>query len=98
MKQTATHGRPISGQSKKVTYTGTAGTTAALTEEATSIRIVATTDCFIEIGTNPTAVADTGMYLEAFVREYIHVKEGPIKVSAIQVAAGGTLYVTPFGE
>jgi len=96
MKENATHGRPIAGESKTVAYTGTAGTTAALTSEATSLRIVSTTDCFIEIDTNPTAVANTGMYLPAFVPEYIHVKDGPIKVSAIRVSASGSLYVTPF--
>ena len=97
MKETATHGRPIAGQSKKAAYTGTAGVTAAITEEATSLRIMSTTDCFVEIGTDPTAVADTGMYLAAFVPEYVHVKAGPMKVSAIQVSTGGSIYVTPFG-
>jgi len=98
MKETATHGRPIAGESKTVAYTGTAGTTAALTSEATSLRIMSTTDCFIEVGTNPTAVANTGMYLPAFVPEYVHVKEGAMKVSAIRVSADGNLYVTPFGN
>lgn len=97
MKESATHGRPIAGQSKTVAYTGTAGTTAALTEEATSLRLLSTTDCFVEIGTDPTVVANTGMYLTAFVPEYVHVKDGPMKVSAIQVSSGGSLYVTPFG-
>lgn len=96
MKETSTHGTPIPGASKKAAYTGTAGTTAALTEEATSLRLMSTTDCFVEIGTDPTAVVDTGMILAAFVAEYVHVKEGPMKVSAIMLAAAGTIYVTPF--
>jgi hypothetical protein len=96
MIESATHGTPIPGASKKVAYTGTAAATAALTNEATSLRMMSTTDCFVEIGLDPTAVVDTGMILAAFVAEYVHVKEGPMKVSAIQLAAGGTLYVTPF--
>jgi hypothetical protein len=96
MIESATHGTPIPGASKKKAYTGTAGTTDALTAEATSLRIISTTDCFVEVGLDPTAVADTGMYLAAFVAEYVHVSEGPMKVSAIMVAAAGTVYVTPF--
>jgi hypothetical protein len=87
-------GQPIQGASKKVAYTGTAGTTDALTTEAVTIRVISTTDCFIEIGMAPTAVADTGMYLPALLPEYFMCPKGT-KVSAIQVSAGGTLYVTP---
>ena len=95
-----TYGRPRAGASVKVAYTGTAGTTAALPAQTTCVRVVSTTDCFIEIGTAPTAVADTGMYLPALSPEYFNCNTnsalGP-KVSAIQVSAGGTVYVTPFG-
>jgi len=88
-------GQPIPAGSKKVAYTGTAGTTDALSTSAVTIRVVATTDCFIEIGPAPTAVADTGMYLPALIPEYFMCPPGT-KVSAIQVSAGGTIYVTPF--
>jgi len=87
-------GQPIPGASVKVAYTGTAGTTAAISDRAVTIRVIATTDCFIEIGMAPTAVADTGMYLPALVPEYFMCPKGT-KVSAIQVASGGTIYVTP---
>ena len=51
---------------------------------------------FIEISTAGTAaVADTGLYLAALVPEYFSCPPSA-KVSAIQVSAGGTLYVTPF--
>ena len=94
MDQRQTYGRPYPGGSVKVAYTGTAGTTAALPETTSAVRIVATTDCFIEIGLSPTAVADTGMYLPALVPEYFQAQPNA-KVSAIQVSAGGTIYVTP---
>lgn len=94
MDEKYTFGRPIPAGSKKVAYTGTAGTTAALSVLANTVRCVSTTDCFIEIGVNPTAVADTGCYLPALTPEYFAIPEGG-KVSAIQVSAGGTLYVTP---
>jgi hypothetical protein len=88
-------GQPVPAVSKKVAYTGTAGTTDALSSTEVTIRVVATTDCFIEIGIAPTAVADTGMYLPALTPEYFMCPAG-CKVSAIQVSAGGTIYVTPF--
>ena len=91
MKSLQTVGSPVPGASVTVAYTGTAGTTSAVggtsLVDDNIIRIVATTDCFIEIGLAPTAVANTGMYLCALVPES--------KVSAIQVASGGSIYVTP---
>jgi hypothetical protein len=94
MDQKQTFGRPYPGASVKVAYTGTAGTTTALPETTSTVRVVATTDCFIEIGLSPTAVADTGLYLPAFVPEYFQAQPNA-KVSAIQVSAGGTIYCTP---
>ncbi len=94
MDQKQTYGRPHPGKSVKVAYTGTAGTTTALPETCDAVRVVSTTDCFIEIGLNPTAVADTGLYLPALVPEYFQCPPNG-KVSAIQVASGGTIYCTP---
>ena len=94
MDQKQTYGRPHPGKSVKVAYTGTAGTTAALPETCDAVRVVSTTDCFIEIGLNPTAVADTGLYLVALLPEYFQAPPNA-KVSAIQVSAGGILYATP---
>lgn len=95
MTPNMTYGQPMEASSVKVAYTGTAGTTAAVSANAVAVRVISTTDCFIEIGTSPTAVADTGMYLAALVPEYFSCPPSA-KVSAIQVASGGTIYVTPF--
>lgn len=95
MTPNMTYGSPMPGEGVKVAYTNTAGTTVALPSNAEVVRVVTTTDCFIEIGTSPTAVADTGMYVCALVPEYFSCPPGG-KVSAIQVASGGTIYVTPF--
>ena len=98
MKSLQTVGSPVPGASVTVAYTGTAGTTEAVggtsLVDDNIIRIVATTDCFIEIGLAPTAVANTGMYLCALVPEYFSCPASS-KVSAIQVASGGSIYVTP---
>jgi hypothetical protein len=89
-------GRPIFGKGQKVAYTGTAGTiTNALPDDVTAVQLVATTDCFFRIGSSPTAVADVDCYLPALTPMYFPARAGE-KVSAVQVSAGGTLYVMPF--
>lgn len=89
-----TIGTPQAGKSLTVSYTGTAGTTAVLAE-CSVVRVMTTTDAFIEIGANPTAAANTGLFLPAYSPEYFSCP-AVAKVSAVQVSAGGTLYVTPF--
>ena len=96
METDRTIGRPLAAKGVTVSYTGTAGTTAALPLNTQTVRVVSTTDCFIEISVAGTAaVANTGLYLPAFTPEYFDTPESP-KVSAIQVSAGGSIYVTPF--
>lgn len=97
MDEYSTHGTPKAASSQTVAYTGTAGTITGFTDNPKSLRLMSTTDCFVEIGPNPTAVANTGMYLAAYQYDYVRTdKSNTIKVSAIQVSAGGSLYVTPF--
>jgi histidinol dehydrogenase len=95
MNPNNTYGAPMAGASVTVAFTGTAGTTAALPAATQCVRVIATTDCFIEIGTAPTAVANTGLYLPAGSAEYFSCPPSS-KVSAIQVTTGGSIYVTPF--
>ena len=96
MNLDSTMGTPMPAASLTVAYTGTAGTTAAVSANASVVRVIATTDCFIEITTAGTAaVANTGLYLPALTPEYFFCPPSA-KVSAIQVSSGGTLYVTPF--
>lgn len=96
MEQFKTYGRPIEAGGVTVAYTSAAGTTSAVSKDATCIRVISTTDCFIRISTGGTAaVANTGLYLPAFTPEYF---DCPIqaKVSAIRVSADGSVYVSPF--
>ena len=89
-----TIGTPQAGKALTVAYTATAGTTTALVASSV-VRVMTTTDAFIEIGLNPTAAVNTGTYLPAYSPEYFQCPPGS-KVSAVQVANGGTLYITPF--
>ena len=90
-------GTPIQASGLTVAYTGTAGTTARLPQETNWVRVVATTDCWIEIlpGNIPVAASNTGMYMVAFVPEYFACPSGG-RVSAVQVSTAGSIYVTAF--
>ena len=57
------------------------------------VRVVSTTDCFVAFGSNPTA-SNTSVFLPAGKPEYF-VCETTDKVAAVQVSAGGNLYITP---
>jgi len=77
--------------SQTVAYTGTAGTLAnPLNTYTRVIRVVLTTAGFFAVGHTATT-ADT--YMPAGVPDYFAVSGGETP-SAIQSAAGGTLYVT----
>lgn len=79
-----------------VSISGTSAVTSnALSKETVVIRVVATTNCFIKIGTGtPTATTgDTPVI--AGVPEYFRVNGNQtIKVAGIQMLEAGTLYVT----
>ncbi len=81
------------GTHQSVAYTGTAGTIAtAITAGVTKVRVLVTTDAFIKIDNSPTATT-SDVYLPGLSVEYFSVTPG-MKVSAVQVASGGTLHVT----
>jgi hypothetical protein len=76
-----------------VAYTGTAGTITNPVGDYTSlVRVVVSTAAFIKIAKSPTATT-SDVYLAANTPEYFIIHPGE-KVSAIQSAAGGSLYVT----
>lgn len=76
-----------------VTYTATAGTiTNAVGAQTYKVRVLVTTDAYIKIGNSPTATTND-TYMTAGLPEYFTITPGQ-KVSAVQVASGGTLNVT----
>lgn len=97
-----TFGSPVPASSVNVAYTGTAGVTAVVNPitspgslALSAIRVLVTSDAFVEITAAGTAAtAATGMYMFAGIPEYFSIPPNG-KVSAIQVSAAGTLYVTP---
>jgi hypothetical protein len=83
--------KPGATQSKA--YTGTAGVIDnPIGSGVTIVRVWLTTAGFIAIGSSPTATT-SDIPMPANTPEYFVVPPGS-KVSAIQSASGGTLYVT----
>ena len=78
---------------QKVAYTGTAGTISnAVGSQTRKIRLLVTTDAYVTIGKAPSATTND-TYVTGLVPEYFTITPGE-KVSAMQVASGGTLFVT----
>lgn len=93
--------RPIYGKGQSVAYTSTAGTiSSALPPDCTAVWVWATTDAYIKIGSSPTATT-SDFPLPAMTPMVFPVNQRDLesangsKVSAVQVSAGGTLYVCP---
>ncbi len=57
------------------------------------VRLVATSDCYIAFGTNPTAVVGASMLVTAATPEYFWVAPGE-KLAVIQASAAGILNIT----
>ena len=73
-------------------FTGSSAQSAAVSDTTYVVRLVATQDCFVEIGPDPTATTSSA-YLPAGVVEYVSITPGH-KVAALQSSAGGNLYIT----
>jgi hypothetical protein len=78
---------------------GSAVASVPLLSETRVVRLCASEDCWVAIG--PAAVVSpvTGVRLPAGVVEYVGltVQEGPVVVSALGIAAAGSLCITQAG-
>jgi hypothetical protein len=82
------------GTTQHVAYTGTAGEiTNAVGGQTMKVRVVCTTDAFVRIGAPGDTANTNDAYIVALDPEYFTCTPGQ-KVSAMQVASNGTLYVT----
>jgi hypothetical protein len=95
MQIDATVGSPVSLSGQTVAIGAASAQSSAMNRHSGVVRLVATVTCFVEIGTNPTAAAATGMYLPAGVPEYFTVPQQG-KVAVIQAVGAGSLYITEF--
>lgn len=80
------------GPSGNAAYTGTAGSYGPIGAQVQKIRVLVTTDAWVTTdGSTPSATA--GAYVVALTPEYFTTSGGQT-IKAVQVASGGTLYVT----
>lgn len=81
------------GTSQKVDYTGTAGTISnGVGAYTRHVRVTVDSAAYVAVAKSPTATA-SDMYLPADTPVVLTIGAGE-KVSAVQVSANGTLYVT----
>lgn len=99
--------RPVYGKSQSVAYTGTAGTISAkLPEGTSSVMVWTTTNACVKVGAGSSLAATTAdVPLAANTMVVLPVEpptvggtDNAMYVSAIQIATGGTLYVTPLAD
>lgn len=82
------------GTSQSRAVAGASAQSAAVGANVSVLRLFSTTDTWIQIGANPTALATgASMYLPAGTVEYVGCAGGD-KVAALQVSGAGTLYIT----
>lgn len=81
------------GTSQKVSVGAASAQSTALSENTSVAYVFSTVDCFIKLGANPTAVADTSMFIPAGILVPIGVSDGP-KIAVIRKATSGDLYIT----
>lgn len=70
-----------------------AGVPISTPNQTLHVRLVASSDCYVLFGTNPTVSVSIGMFIPASTPEYFWVLPGD-KVAVIQSSAAGVLNVT----
>ena len=93
MNESQNAGNPIPGQSQIVPFTGTAAASAEV--GANIVRLYASSDCHIRITETGVAATTSDLFLPAGVAEYFTTSAAKVKVSAIQSAVSGNLYISP---
>jgi hypothetical protein len=87
------------GTHQKVAFTGTAGTSAAISNGVNVVRVCLTSAGYVKFSTAGTAATTSDAYFPAGVVEYIIVPDGgTTRVSAIQDSAGGNLHLTELSK
>lgn len=81
------------GLVQNVSYTGTAGQSAAVGTGTTLVRLCASTLCWYLLGANPTATTSNGSRLPADAVDFVKIQPGH-KISVIRDASSGSLNIT----
>lgn len=87
------------GQAQSVAYTGTAGTVSnGLPQGCPAVMVWTTTAAHVKVGVSPTATTGdlpipANIPIVLPIQPAATADGGLVKVSAIQISAGGTLYI-----
>lgn len=81
------------GTSQALSFSGSSAQSTAVGTQTTLVRLFATQDCFIAIGANPTAAANTSYFLPGGIIDFVGIQPGQ-KIAAIQSSQSGTLYIS----
>lgn len=82
----------VQGSNREVAYSTTSGITGTFSTGVNVVRVVCSTDAYVQFGTSPSAPTGS-MRLVALLPEYFGVAEN-YKISVMQVASAGTCQVT----
>lgn len=83
------------------TYTGTAGVTSAWPAGPQAVFVFCTTAAYVAVGEGVSATTALGIPVPANIPVVLKVPQGtgaPWRVSAIQVASGGSVYAKPINK
>jgi hypothetical protein len=86
---------PVTIQNVTTATGASAATATALAKDTVVVRLMATTDTYVAIGTGTPSATSSSMYLPALVPEYFRVDASQtLKVAGLAVTAAGVLNVT----
>jgi hypothetical protein len=83
---------PMWAAYKTLAIGATSAQSAALGTNTRAVRLCSTSDCYVQIGSNPTATA-TSAYLPAGKPEIVSLAASTDKIAALQVTAAGVLSI-----
>lgn len=81
------------GTSQKVAFSSVSSQSAALGSSTTLVRVMASQNCYLAFGANPTATTSTSLFLPTGVIEKFGVTSAT-KIAVIRDSADGNLYIT----
>lgn len=93
MNKSQVVGSPIMGAGIKLAVGASSVATTNL-PSGHVVRVVSTVPCFVAVGLNANAAADTGLYLAAGIPEYFYIPHRA-RLAVIQAAGAGFLYASP---
>lgn len=84
----------IPNETAHITVAVASAQSAVTFQKGDRLSLISTTNCWILTGTNPTAAANTGVYVPAGVPMTVYITADLFKVAAIRATADGDLTIS----